>query len=125
MPYLTREDIASIVTSNTLPPEDGGPPNSERVAIVCETFDRPMIALDDDFPYDEVLQCADPKKVQAAIYLATLQHQYVSMIGTVGHMSRATAETHCTWLHLCVMKMEWHLDHLTKGQPTPPIPFVN
>lgn len=125
MPYLTREDIVSIVCSNTLPPEDGGPPNSERAAIVMETFGVTAIQLDDDFPYEEALQSTDPNKVQAAIYLATLQHQFTSMIGTVGHISKNAADVRCTWLHLCIMKMEWHLDHLKKAEPTPTIPFVN
>lgn len=125
MPQLTRNDIANLIGSNTYPHNHDGVSNAERVNAIVNVFGRTLLEMESSFPYDLVIQCQDTAKVQASIYLATLQHQYHAMIAADGHCTHENADMKCAWLHLWIKKMDWHLTHLKNNQLTPPFPFLS
>lgn len=125
MPQLTRNDIAALVLQNDQPHDDGVS-NEERAAFVAKAFSRSIIALEEVYPYEEALLSHDPITIQAAIYLAHLQHQYYALATADGHCTEERGNTRCAAIQLSAMKLAWHLKHLNvKEYPVPAYPFIN
>lgn len=125
MPQLHPEQIAYLIGTNCEPHVHDGVSNAERVACIVNVFGRSMLPLDEEFDYGVVMQSDDPVKVQAAIYLATLQHQYLAVMMADGHTPVAIGDPKQAVVHLWALKMQWHLKHLKENKFTPPFPFVN
>jgi hypothetical protein len=121
---VSPAQIAFMIATNAAPDEDTGISNVMRFNRVTEVFGRDSLDLGGAYPYPMALENPDPVKVQAMIDLAILQHQYTSLRIADQHVTPDDGDAILAWLDLMIAKMEWHLNHLKQGVPTPPWPSM-
>ena len=122
---MTLSEIVDLIATNTYVSEIDGLSNNQRVAFICRTLGVSSIDLTGKYPFDAVMSCSNVEKVKAIIYVAMLQHQFTAMASSLHHMDAEEGELKCAFLHLWILKMQWHLKHLEQGEVTPPFPFIH
>lgn len=118
-----NECAMRVCTSAFVGPD--GLSNRDRLAFVCSTFGVDSVALADVFDYDAVIARGDLLFLQAASFLAMLQHEYITRCCIDGLTTEDEHALAMATIVLARAKISWAMLHVSTGHKPPPYPFIN
>lgn len=120
----TLAEIIENLTGDNHPGPDGCG-NVDRILFIMDVLKCEEINLNQTYNFGPVMQSKDPNLVEASKHIAMLQLDYLRRAHDHEHLAEEEYDLHKARLILDINKIEWHYDHLIKGEPTPPFKFIN
>lgn len=99
--------------------------NAEKFMFICHVFDVESIVLNQTFDYEVAIETGDPLTIRAALYLASLQTEYLTRLHLEKLVGDDEHDENMEYLILSRSKLRWANSFAQLDEKPPHYPFVN
>lgn len=120
VPNQTLEKITEELTFDKRPTGPDGCSNVDRIAFISQVFQTNVIDLSLAYDFTAITQYDDPMEIEAAKHLALLKLDYFNRMYDNFLLTFEQHAEYVAPLILAVQRINWHLQFVRAGLPTPP-----
>jgi hypothetical protein len=118
------DEIAQELAHDARPSNLDGCSNVDRIKYIVEVLEVERIDLTIDFDLSELFDNKEYDEVQAIKHFIMLKMDFLNRQLDHYHITPDQHRLSVAPLVLDIQRLNWHMEHLVEGRPTPPYPFL-